>query len=140
MNKLRKDITILNILVGLALVVFMTIGVLIGTVIIPKYEEKDFLQEFANAKLEDLMETGYWEHTNSDGCDFQCRTEPYRAEYTWIGEVLYRGVCDIDNAYRAWDESPSHKEILDHEFDDEAIAIGRYDDNRCYIVLVRVVH
>lgn len=93
------------------------------------------LKTLAQDKINDLFTTGYWSHTNSDGCDFKCRTKPYWKYYSWIGENLYKGVCDKENAYRLWRESPSHLEILNHPSTEEVILMQKYAPDKCYIVL-----
>lgn len=95
------------------------------------------LEIFANNKLDDLQQTGHWSHTNSDGCGFQCRTMDYRDKYTWIGENLYKGSCDIDNAYKLWEESPDHKAILDEVADTEYLEVREVEEDYCYIILVK---
>lgn len=97
------------------------------------------IETLANDKLNELVTTKYWSHTNIDGCDFHCRTMDYttNGKYSWVGENLYHGVCDIDNAYRLWKASPTHKAVLDHEANEEYLVIEEYAPNRCYIVLVK---
>lgn len=102
-------------------------------------EEDKTLNELANSKLNDLLSTGYWSHTNSDGCDFNCRTKDYteNGKYLWIGENLYKGLCDINSAYRLWNQSSSHKAVLDHSFDESVLISGEYGENQCYYILER---
>lgn len=93
------------------------------------------LKTLAQDKINDLFSTGYWSHTNSNGCDYTCRTKPYWKYYSWIGENLYKGVCNKENAYRLWRTSPSHLEILNHPSTEEVILMQEYAPNKCYIVL-----
>jgi hypothetical protein len=97
------------------------------------------LRNLADNKMEDLMNTGYWNHTNSDGCDFNCRTDRYIDEdvFGWVGENLYRGICSIEYAYHLWEMSPAHKEILDHDYDIEVFISRKYEEDRCYFILIR---
>lgn len=97
------------------------------------------LYDLAYAKVQDLEQTGYWSHTNSDGCDFNCRTQEYTSngQYSWIGENLYKGKCDIDYAYTLWQQSPSHLAVLQHAYDEEALLQGSYGEDKCYYVLIR---
>jgi thioesterase domain-containing protein len=93
------------------------------------------LKTLAQDKINDLFSTGYWSHTNSNGCDYTCRTKPYWKYYSWIGENLYKGVCNKENAYRLWRTSPSHLEILNHPSTEEVILMQEYAPDKCYIVL-----
>jgi uncharacterized protein YkwD len=93
------------------------------------------LKTLAQDKINDLFSTGYWSHTNSNGCDYTCRTKPYWKYYSWIGENLYKGVCNRENAYRLWRTSPSHLEILNHPSTEEVILMQEYAPDKCYIVL-----
>lgn len=104
-------------------------------------EDFKSIKKLAQSKLDDLLATGYWEHTNSNGCDYNCRTKEYteNGQYSWVGENLYRGICSEDNAYRLWKLSPTHKEILDHESDEEVLVSGSYGENLCYYVLEKGV-
>lgn len=97
------------------------------------------LRMVAEDKLADLVRTNHWEHTNSNGCDFGCRVEGYD-NYVWIGENLYRrkGECDIAQAYRMWEDSPSHLSVLLKDADEEVLLEGS-NGEYCYLVLVRGV-
>jgi uncharacterized protein YkwD len=101
------------------------------------YETGEFLYVIAEEKMDDLIRTGYFEHENSNGCDFKCRIKDYRSEYTWIGENLYKGECDIRTAMEMWEKSPSHKYILDHSYTNEVVLSREYKEGYCYIVLMR---
>lgn len=104
-------------------------------------EEKSVstLQELAESKMNDLLSTGNWSHTNSNGCTFKCRTSPCLEYYSWIGENLYKGPCNEDIAYKAWSESPSHLEVLQHPYTEEVILMQEYAPDRCYIILEKGV-
>ena len=104
---------------------------------VAEVKEIPSIKKLAQDKLNDLLSTGYWSHTNSNGCDFTCRTKPYWNYYSWIGENLYRGVCSEDNAYRLWRESPSHLEVLQHPYTEEVLLKQIYEENHCYMVLIR---
>ena len=101
------------------------------------YETGEFLCVIAEAKMDDLIRTGYFEHENSNGCDFKCRIQDYHSEYNWIGENLYRGECDIRTAMEMWGKSPTHKDVLDHSYSNEVILSEEYQDGFCYIILIR---
>jgi hypothetical protein len=99
------------------------------------------IKELAQTKLKDLMETNNWSHTNSDGCDYNCRTNGYTEDgkYSWVGENLYRGICNSENAYSLWKLSPTHNEILLHEYDEQILISGKWEDGTCYMVLEKGV-
>jgi len=88
----------------------------------------------------ELQDTDYWSHSNQDGCDYRCRVlEVFEKEdYKWIGENLYVGSCDIDNAYKLWAESPAHQEILVHDYDYSIIVVIPKNKYTCYIILERL--
>lgn len=91
------------------------------------------LQFLGQSKLNDLIENNYWSHTNRDTCDFNCRTKDISF---WIGENLYKGPCDINDAYLAWNHSPSHKKILDHLYNVYVLYMKSDKTNQfCYVVL-----
>lgn len=99
------------------------------------------LSDLANLKLRDLVRSGVWSHTNSDGCTFKCRSDKYLytygGQYYWVGENLYRGVCSIENAYRLWRLSPAHYEVLRHYSDEQVLVGAEYKPGYCYYVLIK---
>jgi len=101
------------------------------------------LTVIAKEKVKDLETTGYWSHTNSNGCSFRCRVRSYLAtnggRYSWIGENLYKGTCDVDNAYGLWELSPAHNEVLKHGYDEQVLLTGKYGESGCYYVLIKGV-
>lgn len=102
--------------------------------------EKDWLYLLAKDKLDDLVATNYWSHTNSDGCDFgSCRVPKFAYIRNWIGENLYKGPCDIQLAFKKWEASPSHNEVMYHYATNEILLIQEYDNNMCYIVWERAI-
>ncbi len=94
----------------------------------------DSLFTLGKRKLSDLQKTNYWSHTDSDNCDFSCRISKINNFSSWIGEDLYKGPCDISNAINAFEHSPPHKQVLDHNFDYINITIGKSDTGDCYMV------
>lgn len=97
------------------------------------------MKALASNKLDDLVKTGYWSHTNSNGCDFRCRASRYVNGYSWIGENLYRGKCSTENAYRLWEKSPEHKEILEHDSEYQILMQRSYTEDSCYIILIKAI-
>jgi uncharacterized protein YkwD len=101
------------------------------------------IETIAQIKLNDLVNTNYWSHTNSNGCSFNCRVNSYLVtrggKYTWIGENLYRGICDVNNAYRLWRLSPTHNEILKHKSNKQVLIGYEFEPGLCYYVLVKAI-
>lgn len=91
------------------------------------------LFNLASSKIEDLNKTGYWSHTNENGCDYNCRVKQVSANYSWMGENLYKGPCDIVKAMDMFEHSPEHKANLDHNFDNINILISKQKDGNCYM-------
>lgn len=115
------------------------------SVIVKTYQEKKNkkatgieadIKRMAVAKLNDLANTGVWSHTNSDGCTLGCRVNKYVSESAWVGENLYRGKCSVENAYKLWNLSPTHRDVLNHSYSHEVLVSREYDGG-CYIVLIR---
>ena len=108
------------------------------TEVVEKIDVLDTIYDMARMKNDDLVETGEWDHTNSDNCDLRCRIMRSDAE-GWVGENLYRikdnGDRDIRKAIEQFEQSEPHKAILDHEYDNGVILITR-DGDVCYITMV----
>ena len=139
-----------NCYTGIAILI-ATIAI-VGTLLIVENKNKpeaiststpynEALTKIANDKLDDLVATGYWEHTNSNGCDYHCRIRQYLGNdmYSWVGENLYKGVCSVQHAYSLWEKSPSHKAVLDHEYNTEVLLSRQFNEEECYIILERAV-
>jgi hypothetical protein len=119
------------------LIILIVLGIFILFSISPvQSPERVYLYNFGEEKIQDLLNTGYWSHSNSNGCDFNCRASEYMGTYSGIGENLYRGKCDVDYAYELWEGSITHKEVLDWETEEEVLIKRAYKDG-CYIVLVK---
>lgn len=90
---------------------------------------------FGTAHLQTLID-GNWSH-NDGTCDLKCRAAKVELfnEVGWIGENLYRGgSCDIREVMRLWEESPTHKEVLDSDYKYGVMLIYK-DLDYCYITL-----
>lgn len=104
---------------------------------------RDQLYNLTEEKLNDLVATDYWDHTNSDKCDWQCRLKrsKIKGSYEWIGENLWRNEieqgCSIEKAIKAWHKSPTHHENLVHSYDREVMLTGS-NESYCYIVQIRM--
>lgn len=126
------------IIIGLVACIFLFALPFIVETKSPRESE---LYTLAMLKLNDLVSTGYWSHDNSDGCTFMRRAEKYLVsnggKYVWIGENIYHGVCNKRSAYKSWESSPSHKEILDHYSDEEVLVSSKSNNNECYYVLIK---
>lgn len=113
---------------------------LIPTETKPQGTKQDFLYRLATDKLNELIATDYWDHTNQDGCDLHCRSiraaiETNNASTYDIGENLYHGSCSVDEAMNLWHKSPTHEEILKKPYEYAYIAIGHKNNStECYIV------
>lgn len=109
----------------------------------PHKEMVNMLKEsnkIVDDKLTDLITTGVWGHTSSNGCDFECRSDKL-VNMLWVkkvGENLYHGRCDIAHAYDKWEKSPAHKVVLDMESDFEILRYRKASDGQCYIILYKV--
>lgn len=89
----------------------------------------------AQLKLDDLLRTEYWSHTNSNGCDLPCRLTGLT--FSRYDENLSLGTCDIRSVMAAWEASPSHKAVLDSTVgtDQLVIVMAKRWDGKCYTVL-----
>lgn len=88
----------------------------------------------AQVKMNDLVNTNYWSHTNSNGCNYDCRIKGM--PYVWMGEDLYKGTCNLAYAYKLWYASPTHAYVLRHPYKGEVILMQKMkNSNDCYIVL-----
>ncbi len=87
-------------------------------------------------KVNELETTQYWSHTNLNGCNFNCRVQKLNFPVNlWVGENLYKGPCNIQNAISLFEKSPEHKAILDHQHNFGVVLKGEQDKNgNCYIV------
>ena len=95
------------------------------------------------AKLENMTKTQYFEHTDKNGCTFECRITKYypRSLDHDVRENLYHGICDESNAYNLWIKSPTHKANLDKIPGSDFIIFKMVPDNAndgrnwCYATL-----
>ena len=108
----------------------LTVGMLIGS-----YLGQSSLAE---AKLQELQETHFWAHDNEDGTTFHDRRIKYAKNSEWAGENLYKGPCDIRNAMKLFEESPTHKAVLDHDYDTVEVQMEPIegDEDWCYGVFI----
>jgi uncharacterized protein YkwD len=92
----------------------------------------DELYTFAQAKMDDLHTTHTWSHDSSNMTWYE-RAANYNTK-GYLGEVLYMGsLCDVRIAFEMWEQSPTHKEVLDHSYQKGVLLIEKRDDI-CYIV------
>lgn len=98
-------------------------------------DKLQILEDMATEKLIDLMQTDYFEHTNKDGTTFETRVLR-QGSIGWIGENLYKGPStDIREHVRMWDESPTHKAVLDHDIKYAVILVARKNKDTVYSVM-----
>ena len=73
--------------------------------------EKLPIYTLVELKLDNLLFTDNWAHTNSDGKTLGDRSRLAGIQST-VGEVLAKDYCTIDKAVEAWMKSPTHKDII----------------------------
>lgn len=87
--------------------------------------ENETLSRAAEAKLKDMFEKGYWDHTGPSGetaWDF-IKISGY--QYALAGENLARGFTSSTETVEAWMASPTHKaNILNDRFREIGVAVG----------------
>lgn len=95
----------------------------------------------AQYRARQLSETNYWSHTDIHNQSFKDRLEMFNLsyDYKWAGENLYRGECDLTNAYKLWEKSSSHKKVLDKPADYKVISKSEYENQKCYYVLHKYI-
>jgi len=87
--------------------------------------ESDVLDKAAQAKLKDMFQKNYWDHTSPTGEKAWTFMNQNGYFYEKAGENLARGFISADNMTKAWMASPTHKEnILDKEYKETGIAVG----------------
>lgn len=68
-----------------------------------------------------------------DDCDFSCRVQGYglMSEFDKVSENLYHGKSsDIRYAIKLWEESPSHKAVLDDKYEYAIIIVEKDKNNK----------
>ena len=120
-----RTLTSITILLIIALICYF--GANIGQT----KESKQTLHIFGAKKLIDLQ-AGNWSH-DSIGCNYQCRVN--KTMYSWVGENLYKGDCDVNQAYKLWNNSPTHLALLQKQSDIELLSVSIPVDGQCYIIL-----
>lgn len=87
--------------------------------------ENEYLSQAAYAKLSDMFEKNYWDHTgpNHETAWQFISASGYR--YSLAGENLARGFNRSNEVVEAWMESPSHRDnVLNGRFKEIGIAVG----------------
>lgn len=115
---------------------FLVVGFIalipLGLIPVDESIEADRLYEFTQTKIDDLHDTGVWSHDSSNRT-WDERAEDYGVE-GYLGEVLYVGnSCDVRIAFAMWEQSATHKEVLDHYYEKGVLLIEKRGD-LCYIV------
>jgi hypothetical protein len=97
--------------------------------------ELERLHDMADEKLQHMLKTNSFVDHNIDSCDYHCRRLRHEVTAYWVGENLYRnkGECDLVNAFKLWEKSPTHKANLDHSKTNEIMLTAKNADY-CYIV------
>ena len=95
------------------------------------------LDRVAEDKLEDMVEYGYWSHTNPETLSnpwVWFEKEEYN--YKYAGENLGRRFKTVQNLVAGWMASEKHKEnILKPEYKETGIAIGKQGE---FLLVVQV--
>ncbi len=91
----------------------------------PQLKDNVILDQAARAKLGDMFEKNYWDHTSPTGEKAWSFIDNAGYSYKSAGENLARGFASSRAMVDAWMASPSHKKnILDKNFTDTGIAVG----------------
>jgi uncharacterized protein YkwD len=95
------------------------------------------IYNIARVKQDDLLKTGYWSHTMSDGTTFFDRNDKYGYFTQTYGEIIYKGKCDLYNATQLWNTSETHSAVMhDTEFTNMILLMDKSTDGECYITAV----
>jgi len=91
-------------------------------------ENNEVLQEAAYLKAQDMIENGYFSHESPSGISPWRWFEKAGYNYRAAGENLGIGFLDSEEIYRAWYDSPSHREnLLNPLYKDIGIAVLKGD-------------
>ncbi|MEM5476741.1 CAP domain-containing protein [Pacificibacter sp. AS14] len=83
------------------------------------------LTRAARAHVDDMMRTGIFSHTGSDGGTAADRTRRVGYNYCIVGENLSIGYPSVHAAVQGWMTSKGHRDnILNRRFDEIGIGIG----------------
>jgi len=96
-------------------------------------EVKVPLYALVDMKLDDLLSSNVFEHTNSDGKTLEKRRMSVGIQ-SGVGEVLAKDYCTLDKAVEAWMKSPTHKDVItDTNYNHVVLRMER-NDKHCYWV------
>ncbi len=101
-------------------------------------ENNEALQEAAYLKAQDMIENGYFSHESPSGISPWRWFEKAGYSYRAAGENLGIGFLDSEEIYKAWYDSPSHREnLLNPLYEDIGIAVlkGEFHGNETTIVV-----
>jgi len=91
-------------------------------------ENNEVLQEAAYLKAQDMIKNGYFSHESPSGISPWRWFEKAGYNYRAAGENLGIGFLDSEEIYRAWYDSPSHREnLLNPLYKDIGIAVLKGD-------------
>ena len=96
-------------------------------------QAKTPLYALAELKMNDLLSTNAWSHTDSDGVTLEQRRLSLRYNAP-VGEVLAKGCFTIDSVVKAWLKSPSHRDIITDKSYTKAVILIDRNDTTCYVV------
>lgn len=96
---------------------------------LPLLQRSEILERVANAKLQDMLEYCYWEHTNPiTGVEFDYwfEQEGYSSIGSPIGENLGRYFKTTSQAVEGWLNSPSHRAaMLNSDYSETGVAVSQ---------------
>lgn len=98
----------------------------------------DCLTRAAEAKLQEMVELGYWGHYRpSDGAMSWRFLNAEGCRYSAAGENLARGFSTSQQVVAAWEASPSHaRNLLDSRFTAAGYASGMSADGKVLTVQI----
>lgn len=83
------------------------------------------LEKAAYAKLTDMFQKNYWDHTSPTGTEAWYFIDSQGYDYKCAGENLAKGFYDANSVFNAWMGSPTHRaNILDSKHREIGIAVG----------------
>ncbi len=90
---------------------------------LPNLSWNDQLQKAAQDKINDMFSKNYFDHSAPDGTKAWSFVLAEGYDYRVAGENLAIDFANVDQAFEAWKESPTHwSNIISKDFTDYAIA------------------